>query len=290
MKRAVIILILFSLLFCGCTTSKTNVNTQSEEKSYNNYKKEESQKLENNIVIPKKIEYLWVVNDGDRRVLQVALADENGRIIRVNDGFIYVEVYDESGKIFEKSYPIKELENSGGYYIIKLPEIKGVSEKAKFVVHYKYNNIDISKEAYGTLPRYSLEEINKILDKKYHEHSIKTHVEAYREPIKVRFIVTEYGPCKFYNTITNKIESGFRVDFTIENENPSLFYLTPTNIMLLAGDKKYGLIYGPKKLKLIYDGDVKSYWIFRMPETTKDLRLRFEVNGIVYDLPLNVSE
>ncbi|MEO2116822.1 MAG: hypothetical protein ABGW92_00225 [Methanocaldococcus sp.] len=293
MKKLFFIFII-AILLCGCTTNKTtNVNNE-----ININKIETNKTLKNESLIQKtekeqlnkikEIKYMYIVKEGNKTKIQFALACENGSLTKVDNGKVTVEIFDDTGLLFKKTYDINKLPIKAKYYYeIELPKIKGFYSNAKFVVTYKNDNINVSKTIYGTIERYSEEEMKEIFEKEYHKNSIKTNIEEFRDLVGIKFTVKEYGYYKIYNNQTDKIEEVFRVDFRVKNLNPDSYHFSPMGVCLVSGNKKYGKIGGLDEIELGINQEVDDYWIFKKPDNLDNLRLNFKMGDIVYDIGLS---
>ena len=295
MKKLFFIFII-AVLLCGCTTNKTtnvnneisnSLNTSNVNKTLENESlTQKTEKGQLNKI--KEIKYMYLVKEGNKTKIQFALACENGSLIKVNNGKVTVEVFDDTGLLFKKTYDINKLPMKAKYYYeIELPKIKGFYSNAKFVVTYKYNNINVSKTTYGTIERYSEEEMKKIFEEEYHKNSIKTNIEEFRDLVGIKFTVKEYGYYKIYNNQTDKIEEVFRVDFSVKNLNSDTYHFSPIDVCLISGNRKYGKIGGLDKIELGINQEVDDYWLFKKPDNLDNLRLNFKIGeNIIYDIPL----
>ncbi|AIJ04989.1 hypothetical protein JH146_0138 [Methanocaldococcus bathoardescens] len=231
---------------------------------------------------------MYIVKEGNKTKIQFALTYENGSLAKVNSGKVILEIFDDSGLLFKKTYDINELPMKANYYYeIELPKIKGFYSNAKFVLTYEYNNIKISKTTYGTIERYSEKEMKEIFEKEYHENSIKTNIEEFRDDVGIKFIVKEFGYYRVYNNQTNKIEKVFRVDFIAKNLNSDTYKFAPTEVCLVSGNEKYWKIGGIDEIEIGINQEIEGYWIFKKPDNIEDLRLNFKIGDIVYDIGLS---
>ncbi|ACV25339.1 hypothetical protein [Methanocaldococcus fervens] len=281
MKRLLFFVIfVIAILLCGCTTNKTaNVNNGIDNIEAN--KTLDETKL-------KEIKYMYIVKEGNKTKIQFALAYGNGSLARVDNGKVAVEVFDDTGLLFKKSYDVKNLPIKANYYYeVELPRIKGFYSDAKFVLTFEDDDVKPSKTTYGTIERYSAEEMKEIFEKEYHENSIKTNIEEVRDDIGIKFIVKEYGYYKIYNNRTDEIEERFRVDFAVKNLNPDTYKFVPKEICLVSGDEKYWKIEGVDELEIGINQEAEGYWIFKKPDSTEDLRLNFKIGDLVFDIKLS---
>ncbi|ADC69436.1 conserved hypothetical protein [Methanocaldococcus sp. FS406-22] len=297
MKKLFFIFII-AVLLCGCTTNKTT-NVNNEINSSNNI--ETNENLENETPIQKtekeqlneikEIKYMYIVKEGNKTKIQFAFAYENGSLAKVNSGKVILEIFDDSGLLFKKTYDVNNLPIKANYYYeIELPKIKGFYSNAKFVLTYEYNNMTLSKTNYGTIERYSPEEMKEIFEKEYHENSVKTNIEEFRDEVGIKFTVKEFGYYKFYNNQTDKIEDAFRVDFTAKNLNSDSYLFSPKEVCLISGDEKYWKIGGLDEVEIGINQEINGYWVFRKPDNIEGLRLDFKIGDIVYDIPLTQNK
>jgi hypothetical protein len=294
MKKLFFIFII-AVLLCGCTTNKTT-NVNNEINNANNI--ETNKNLENETPIQKtekeqlneikEIKYMYIVKEGNKTKIQFAFAHENGSLAKVNSGKVTLEIFDDSGLLFKKTYDINNLPIKANYYYeIELPKIKGFYSNAKFVLTYEYNNMKLSKTNYGTIERYSPEEMEEIFEKEYHENSVKTNIEEFRDEVGIKFTVKEFGYYKFYNNQTDKIEDAFRVDFIAKNLNSDSYLFSPKEVCLISGDEKYWKIGGLDEVEIGINQEINGYWVFRKPDNIEGLRLDFKIGDIVYDIGLS---
>jgi len=281
------------VLLCGCTSNKTtNVNNEININKIETNKTLENESLiqkteKNQLAKIKEIKYMYIVKEGNKTKIQFALAYENGSLARVSNGKVVLKIFDDSGLLFNKTYYINELPLKAGYYYeIELPKIKGFYKNAKFVLTFKNDNVNLSKTTYGTIERYSEEEMKEIFEKEYHENSIKTNIEEFRDVVGIKFTVKEYGYYKIYNNQTDRIEKVFRVDFVAKNLNPDTYEFAPIGVCLISGDKKYWKIGGLDEIEIGINQEIAGYWIFNKPDSIENLRLDFKMGNIVYDIPL----
>jgi len=293
MKKILFILVVItcSLVFCGCTTSQNQINNTNLSENKNVIKNEQMSKpVEIQTPKIKEINCMYLVREGNATKIQFNLIYENGSIAKPKNGKVILTIYDDSGLLYNRTYNINELQTTSKFYEIKLPPIKGFYDTAKFVLTFKSGNISISKTIYGTIEKYSPEEIQHILENEYHEHSIKTNIEQYRNETGIKFIVKEYGYCRVYDNTTGKIKKAFRVDFIVKNLNQDDCEFSPMAVCLIHNNTKYWKIGGLDDVDLGIYQEINGYWLFNPPNNISDLRLDFKIGEIVYDIPLSNSE